>query len=248
MIIDQFCNLAISEHAKARYPEEACGVIIAGVYHECRNVHETPTEHFKLDGAEQFDLIQKFGEVQAIIHSHPFIKATQYRRGSDPAWASLGDQRGFLLGNVPWGIVSCDGSSTSEVNWLDDAETKPLLSRPFSWFTADCYTLVRDWHRINTKITIPNFEREWAFWEKRQNIIEEGMRTIPQAVIIPKSQAQVGDTAIFDTFGRGIVNHLGVICGNNQMIHQWAGKFSEISRWDQWANKAKYVVRLDLTR
>jgi len=247
MKLNQYATEAFRQDVIKRYPNEACGFIINDDYHSCFNVSEEPEKHFRISGEERFDIEQLFGPIQAIVHSHPYtLEESQHfaKRKYNPVWPSVGDQESFLSDNIPWGIVATDGEGISEITWLDETEIIPLESRKFSWFNADCYALVRDWHRINNNITLPNFTREYGFWLNGQNIIEEGIATIDCLKRYPTEQAIVGDIAIFDTAGTGIVNHLGVIAGTNELYHQWIDRYAEKSRWDHWQKHCKYVVRI----
>ena len=247
MELNQRTRSEFARDVLARYPSEACGLIIGGSYYPCSNTAEDPKRNFKISGEERFYLEAAFGPTRAVLHSHPYTlrESVNFRElHQNPRWASIGDQEGFLADSVAWGIASCDGDSVSDLEWLDESVIQPIESRKFAWFTADCYTLVRDWHRINTKIVLPNFTRELGFWLKGQNIIEDNLKGISYASKIAAEKAELGDIAIFDTFGKGIVNHLGVIVGTNALLHQWIERYSEVSRWDHWKRHAKYVVRL----
>src|SRR6185437_12428027 len=242
-------NEAFNRDVLARYPEEACGLVIGGEYHPCTNVHEEPKGAFRIAGAERIALELKHGPVQAVLHSHPYdiAKSREFILAKyNPAWASVPDQKGFMDDNVPWGIVSTDGQGVSDFVWLTD-EPRSMERRQFEWFTSDCYAVVRDWYALNTNIRLPNFTREWEFWLKGLNIIEEALETIPFARKLPANEANVGDMAVFQVVGAKVVNHVGVICGDNQLLHIFpnGGYFAHTARWDQWKHKAKYVVRYE---
>ncbi|WP_458031161.1 C40 family peptidase, partial [Providencia stuartii] len=55
------------------YPKEACGVICqksrAKKYFPCRNLSDSPDEHFELS-PEDYALAEDWGEPIAIVHSH----------------------------------------------------------------------------------------------------------------------------------------------------------------------------------
>jgi len=246
MVLSNFDLITFKEHVLSEYPKEACGVVINDVFHPCINAHDTPETNFRITGLAVFELERKHGKVQAILHSHPYKLEESMQFAKDyynPAWASVSDQQAFMDGSVPWGIVATDGEGISEVEWLTE-EVKPFERRSFAWFSADCYALVRDWHKLNTGIILPNFTRRFNFWTEGLNTIEDGIRTIPFAEIIPTEKAQIGDVAVM-AIRSDVVNHLGVISGNNEMMHQWLGRYTEVARWDRWANQTRYVVRFN---
>jgi len=232
------------EHVLAEYPRESVGVLIGEQYYRCTNTHPEPELHFRLDGKERFKKEQEFGPIRAVLHSHPYKLSDSkhfYTEKYNPAWPSVSDQASYLDDNVPWGIVATDGEGISEVNWLK--EDLSLVKRPFAWFTADCYACVRDWHRDNTGIILPNFTREWQFWKQGINTIEEGIATIPFATRHPTEEAQIGDVAVIEVGGSKVVNHLGVITGGNDFLHQFVEQYAHTTGWNLWRHKTKYVVR-----
>jgi cell wall-associated NlpC family hydrolase len=231
----------------AKYPEESCGLVIGGNYYSCTNVHEEPKGAFRIARTEQIALELQHGAIQAIMHSHPYdiSKSSDFIKGQyNPAWASIADQRAFMDGDVEWGIVSTDGEGVSDIIWLTH-EPKSLEHRQFEWFTSDCFALVRDWYHQNTEIRLPNFTREWEFWKKGINTIEDGWKTIPFARKLPTEKAQVGDMPVFALGNKEVINHVGVIVADNQLLHIFPNKgyFAHTTRWDVWRHKARYVVR-----
>jgi cell wall-associated NlpC family hydrolase len=246
MIISPDAHTAFREDVLKRYPQEACGLVIGGKYFACKNVSPQPLGSFSIDARQRLELTLRNGPVEAVLHSHPYTMEESreyYKNKYDPTWPTEADQLGFLVDEAPWGIVACDGSDISAITWMVD-EPMPIEGRKFAWFTADCYTCVRDWFHTNTDFKLPNFSRRWKFWEDGLNTIEDGLRTIPFARILPTSEAQPGDAVVF-TIGGSMVNHLAVITGPNEILHQFANKYANLERWDKWAPSAKYVIRLE---
>ncbi len=246
-----------------RYPEEACGLVIGGKYFACTNSLPDIKDvnqrlgAFRISALERQTLVTANGPVQAVLHSHPYnIKGSRkfLTDAYNPSWPSVADQECFLADNCDWGIVASDGEGISEFCWLTN-ETPSLEKREFSWFTADCYTCIRDWHILQGRKDIPNFTREWEFWKKPlntpgANVIEDGINTIPFAERIATEKAEIGDVAVFSLGEHERVNHLGVIIGSNEMLHQYQGRtedtlFAHTVPWQKWAHRARYVVRFN---
>ncbi len=236
--------VAFKARVLSEYPKEACGLICSDdLFHPCKNAADDPLTTFEIDGRERFELEKTFGPALAVLHSHPYKLSDSQgfaKNHYHPAWASVTDQASFIKDCCSWGIVATDGEGISRYEWLEHS-AQPLRGRMFSWFSADCYSCIRDWHRENG-LYLPNFTREYEFWKKGQNTIEDGIKTLPHATIKRVSEAQVGDVAVF-AIGGAVVNHLGVISGNNEMLHQFIDNYAQVARWDQWQRRAKYLVR-----
>jgi len=90
---------SIRAHALAEYPNEACGLVVNvrgnECYITCRNVAETPSEHFRMHARDYADA-DDAGEILYIVHSHPDV----------PARASEGDKVACEASGLPWYIVS----------------------------------------------------------------------------------------------------------------------------------------------
>ena len=73
----------------------ACGVIANEQYFPCKNVHEKPKEYFRIDGKERLAINLQHGQIEAILHSHPYELKKSHSFLIDrynPSWPSVADQ------------------------------------------------------------------------------------------------------------------------------------------------------------
>lgn len=226
----------------ARYPEEACGVIVHGRYIPIKNVAEDKEHGFSLDKTELLQALLK-GPIQAILHSHPFNPraAQEY----PPEWPSVLDQETWLKGSIPWGIVACEGENITEQHrmvWLNEGYISPLLGRTYTWAQHDCFSIVRDWYRLNRELTLPNLARDFNFWKKGSDFIEDNFRQMGFQEI-SRANATVGDALLIKLPNSKVISHCAVITGTNEILHHGAMLLSSHAELARWAGYAKRVVR-----
>lgn len=163
--MNESIKAAIAEHAIAEYPRECVGVIVLDHgqerYVACTNRAATPTEQFVL-AAEDFARAEDIGEIVALVHSHPGGRA--HPSDADRAMCECsGVPRWVIvsLGVQPSGAVDIDA-------WCEFGPSgfvAPLIGRAFVHGVHDCYSIVRDWYRLERSIDLPDFERRDDWWD-----------------------------------------------------------------------------------
>ncbi|MDF1625674.1 MAG: C40 family peptidase [Parvibaculaceae bacterium] len=241
---------SMKAHAEAAYPNESCGLVIAGGkkdrYVPCRNKAEDGN-HFIMD-AEDYANAEDVGQVLAIVHSHP----------DGPEQASEGDKVACEASGLPWLIVIVkDGAATGVTRIEPDGYQPPLIGRQFFHGVLDCYTLVQDVYQRELGITLPHFDRENGWWEGEQelyldNFGKAGFREVtdgslkPYDVILMQRQSERA-------------NHAGVFLGTvelkeaphihpvpDAMLHHSYGRLSErVVYGGYWKQITRMVIRYD---
>lgn len=226
---------AAVKHALADCPKEIVGYTAAGLYRPLRNSSDKPDE-FRVAPA---DTVQMYEDgIEVFLHSHT--------DGSD--FPSLSDINSQIEMGVPWGVLVLskdqDGKPYLSDTFFfgDQAPIPAYLGRKFRHYVTDCYALCRDWYRQERHVILPQFPREYEWWEKGGNMIRDefvGAGFVEQ----PLSDIQIGDL-IPMAVGRGIVNHLGVYIGNGQMIHHMRGRQSNTDSVVRWKHHLTgYILR-----
>jgi len=233
MQFPDFIIQEIKDHAELCAPMEACGLIAGGQFIPCENVHEDPEMAFRIAPEIYLDVVSRYGRIDALVHSHI----------DGPDHPTPSDMVGQMDMAVPWGIVVVRDGVPGNPFWFgDQLSIAPLVGRSFRWGVYDCYGLVRDWYRIHRGIVLPNFPREWAFWEKGQNTIEDnilaaGFERIPMA-------DRPGDVVGMRILGP-VTNHVAVHLGGGLIGHH---QIDRLSRMDdslgKWRNRVTFYARL----
>lgn len=233
MIVQSIANLsldakaAIIADAEARFPEESCGLLVAGKYVPCENLAEDPFMSFRIDAAQVLEASQA-GTLEAVIHSHP----------NGPAWPTVTDMEQQLEGDVPWGIVSIDHKLPPDLFfWGDQLPIPPLEGRVFRHGIADCFALVRDWYRLNRDVVLPMTPRDGEWWNRGENVILDNLANFDFERVDDKPQ--IGDVILAQIHAT-TVNHTGIYVGNGLVLHHLQGRLSRKDVLGPWS---KFVVQ-----
>lgn len=146
---------SVRAHAAREYPREACGVLVQigrrHVYVPCANLALEPTEQFQLD-PQGYAEAEDLGTVIGIVHSHP----------DGTSRASDHDRASCEVSGLPWHILSWPEGDLNTI--VPTGEPTPLVGRPFVHGVWDCYAIVRDWHKQERGIELPDFPRLDDWW------------------------------------------------------------------------------------
>lgn len=146
----------IAAHAAVCFPHECCGLIVNGDYWPCENVSTDPAGQFEID-PKTFAKMEEHGNIEAIVHSHP----------NGVALASELDKHQIELHGLPW--VICAYPDVSFEVYQPTGYQAPLIGRNYHHGWQDCYTLVQDFYSRELGITLPHFERDDAWWERKDS-------------------------------------------------------------------------------
>lgn len=229
---------AITVHAKAVAPREACGAIVESVSGKLealplRNVHPSPERNFLMDG-EEWGKLMAGGKVRAYYHSHPDGPA----EFSEPDKV-LSEETGLPC--YLYDVASDTLSAYAPSGWHP-----PLEGRLYMAGVNDCFTLVRDWHRENTGI-------ELALPPRTSEMMLRGvpglMEHIEQNALVRMTtdppRPQRGDVLLMHLRGStSAPNHCAVHIGAGEILHQLLGHPSRRDPWGGfWEQITTMVLR-----
>lgn len=233
----------ISEYILEQFPNEACGILNENnEFIPLRNISPDPEHKFQFDPLEYLQ-----HNVTAVIHSHTFKPNKKFHEMIDPRWPSFPDMVNWIAQvNIPWHIYACNGIEVSNPLILDDLHIPPLLDRTFVHGYTDCYGAVRDWYRLHRGIFLKNYPRDWRWWKKGQDLYTENLAD-SGFVEITEREADVGD-AVLMMYEADVINHAGVICGNNQLYHHRIGFKAGIEPLNKYYDSIVKYVRYTGTK
>lgn len=195
----------IREQAAKAYPEEGVWLITKKGCRQVKNVHADPLNHFKVGIA---DLAKANSQgLLAVVHSHP----------DRPNVPSAADMRGQINCAVPWGILTSSADGCTSIRWWG-GEPAPLIGRPFVHGVTDCYALIKDYYKVERGVDIPEFPRDWNWWNEGEDLFMQGFESAGFRKI-SQLEAQAGDVWLA-RMRSPVVNHGGILLDGALMLHQ----------------------------
>ena len=208
----------ITEHCKAEYPNEACGLIVIFKgrykYVPCKNVSNTPEEDFIIPTFD-YAYAEDLGEIVAIVHSHP-------KGSSKPSQTDIASQKAH---GIDWLIIGLNNNSMVDMEWLKgERQEAPLYGRNYTWHINDCGSFIRDFYKQEFNIDVPDFYRPEKFWEQGLEIYLEAYSKAG-FYDITFNELEYGDVILF-ALGTHITTHGAVYIGDNKIAHHLLGRLS----------------------
>lgn len=193
--------------AKSQMPKEACGVVIIEkgkeVFIPCRN--DSPINDAFVMNPDDYANAEDRGEIVRIVHSHVFLSPEP----SDTDLVSC-----EVVG-LPWSIVSVPNGIWKDIN--PSGYKAPLVGRQWCHGLLDCYSLIRDWYSQELGIELVDFERDFEWWNKGQNLYVENFKTAG-FFEVDLENVQKHDVLLMQV-ASPVVNHGAVYLGDDLILH-----------------------------
>lgn len=235
MMFGDEIEAAIIAHARAAYPEEACGLVTDEGFVAVQNVAADPLRQFEMPPDA---LLNR--NVRAVVHTHP----------DGVPWPSAHDMKQQIATGLTWGVVVVTADQCYRPLWWGpDVPIPPLLGRDFrpgpsgSDGRGDCYALIRDWYQVVRGVTLPEYPRDDEWWEAGGNLYAENF-THAGFVRIDLDEVQYGDVVLAAINAR-VTNHGGIVLRDGLVLHHLRHRLSReepLGRWERFITHAlRYV-------
>jgi proteasome lid subunit RPN8/RPN11 len=208
----------ITKHALDEYPNECVGIIYNNKYLRLENIHETPETDFRMKSEDYLEYVDG---LQAIIHSHNNFYAVSKK-----------DMEAQINTAVPWGVANVRNKNVEVFFFGDQLPKQDLIGRPFIPGVYDCYSLARDYYKVNKIIDLPNVPRDYDYWSnpKGDKLFENEMAKLitngKMSIVNDIKDIQKNDGLLCSVKDSKIINHCAVYLGNGQIINHFQEKLS----------------------
>ncbi len=227
---------AIGDAALARWPNEACGLVVRigkkSIAVETVNAAQDPRAYFLIEPGEYMRAAE-MGEVIGVWHTH----------AEAPADPSMADLAGCEASDLPWYLMACnkrdEGLQLSElVCFRPGGFEAPYEGRPYAFGALDCWTLAQDYYKREFGIELCGFPRIEEFWKKEGSNYMGDEWEKPGFVSMPRrATAEIGDLFLFQTDGSGNPNHVAIYVGDGQILHHARGRLSVAEQYEGYWQK-----------
>lgn len=212
-MFDEKLEEKAKKYAMEKFPEEAVCVFTDTDCIFLENVAKDREHSFLVDEKALLEI--GMDKVRAVIHSHP----TKYEPWLYPSALDMQTQMSY---NLPFGIIACSADLAYPIEYFGDCVPKaPLEGRFFIHGKQDCYSLIRDWYLEKLDIVLPDFPRDWLWWEKGRDLYlkfyDAGFYEIPF------SDLAYGDVFLMPyglyALKNCITTHGGIYLGDETILH-----------------------------
>ena len=98
---------------------------------------------------------------------------------------------------------------------------------------ADCYSLVRDFYRLDLGVVLPDFPRDRAWWLEGPSMFTEERLRKTGFRRVGVDELKAGDSVTF-TINSKIINHCGVYIGEGLLLHHLWNRLSRREPLGPW--------------
>lgn len=222
-IIDQ-----AARHARNKYPEEACGFIIDDMFYPMNNIAKDKVNNFEID-SKYFMMYES--RIKAVVHSH-----------ANYGHLSKIDMELQIKSGVPWIMINLiNGALDLVAYWGDQIEPAELIGRRFCHGCWDCYSLVRDYYRLEKGIILNPYPRDDEWWLKEPSMLEDNCLN-EGFEFIEESEAKEGDV-VFMKIVAPVVNHSGILLNNGLILHHLYNRLSRKEPIGPWRGNISGYLR-----
>jgi proteasome lid subunit RPN8/RPN11 len=202
-------------HALECFPNESCGAVIRDRYIRFENESTEPDHHFIITDPAWYVSYEN-DEVTCIVHSH-----------NNCNYASVPDQAQQQELDIPSMIINVQDNVIKDCI-VFGGKPAPLLDRPFFYGAFDCLALASDYLLATKGQPLQNPLREWEFWARAEPVFETDLANNTEIPLVAASikDIQDGDVLFYNIGGTKYINHIGVSCGNGEVLHHFFNRIS----------------------
>ena len=96
------------------------------------------------------------------------------------------------------------------------------MGRGFRHGVTDCYSLIRDYYRLERDVVLPEFPRDWEWWCNEQDLYRDGFGKAGFERLVDVD-LRPGDVFLAQ-IRSGVPNHGGVYLGDGLALHHLAAR------------------------
>ena len=231
MILSSEIQKRFEEHSRLTPQREACALVVVFKGRQslvtCENA-SIDDNQFRIR-AEDYARAEALGQVVAVLHSHCDV-------GPEP---SQTDRVACEASGLPWWIYSLSLSTWAELK--PSGYEAPLVGREYTFGVLDCYSIIRDWYKIERGIILDDIERYDGMLEAGIDLYGQNFARFGFAKY--NGPLERGDVLVMQIGGK-VPNHAALYLGDDQILHHAVERLSSRDVYGGfWRKNLAYVLR-----
>lgn len=121
---------------------------------------------------------------------------------------------------------------------------EPLLGRSFQFGVVDCYTMLRDFYKLNYDIDMPDYARPERFWDQGLDLYMDHYEECGFELVHENPRYfRPGDVSLA-AIQSSLANHAMIHLGDGRIVHHFIGRLSEVGFYRGiWRNHTVATIR-----
>ena len=246
-------------HALEAFPNISVGIISGWMYYRLDNIQAPET-----DKELNWQITYK-NDIYAHKLQHGLLRFVVFSRPRMVAYPNEREMLAQLSSDAPWIYLRTDGVDCEDpVIWGNGSPYWAFLGRPFRHGVMDCYSLIRDYYKLEYKLSLDEYPRDWFWWNSSadylnafrppvkdlygENFKNQGFYPIGKIEDLRK-----GDSVLMK-LNSDSINHAAIYIGDGKILHHVSSMmpidFKRVSKIDSlapWAKRFEVIPVRHLT-
>ena len=229
-------QLEMETYILQQYPFEACGVVSRDLFVPIENIASSPSECFLMPKGTY---IEHEDNLSAVVHSHTHDSVL----GVDPRLPSEADMRLAEATGVLQGIYHCTPKGVSQALWFNQKVPPTLIDRDYIPNVFDCYTIVRDYYKLNYDYSLAMLPRTATWSKDSPSLMLENLENQGLTKVRNIGKLVEGDVLVF-CIGSSLPTHVAIYLKDGEFIHHLNGRKSSTDTLTRWGKQFHSAYRL----
>ncbi len=240
-------------HAMEAFPNIAVGIVSGWIYYKLAIIPAP-----EIDKEDNWQISYK-NELYNHKLNNGVLRFVVFSRPRMVAYPNEREMVAQLASDAPWIYLRTDGVDCEDpVIWGKGSPLWAYIGRPFRHGVMDCYSLIRDYYKLEYKLFLDEYPRDWFWWDSKSDYLS-AMRP-PVKDLYGENFSKQGFTPIANTtdlkqgdsvlmkLNSDSINHAAIYIGDGKILHHVSSmmpidykRVSKIDNYSLWARRFEVI-------